>query len=247
MKRSITIFCGLTLLFCTVGTMPLSAQSFFADMGRAVSNLFAPRIEGSGKVLQETRSLETFHTVRVDAPFGVDIDCAEQGQSSAFVQADDNILPLISTTVRNGVLTVSLSNEVSANGLRSKNLKVVIAAPATERVELLGAGSVAMTHINRPTFIMELHGVGSMEASGKVENLVVEGHGVGSISAKHVKAQNVKVSSHGVGSTSVYAASSLDIDLGGIGSLVYYGNPANIRKNASGIGSVSKGSSSFQP
>lgn len=246
MKRTLTIF-SVAAMACSLVVMPLSAQTFMTDFGRAVSNLFAPKIEGNGNVQRQTRDFASFHTVRVDAPFGVDIDCVESGQPSVFVQADDNILPLISTTLQNGVLTVSLDKEVNANGLKSKHLKVVVSAPAADKIELLGAGSIQVTNIYRPNCTLELTGVGSIEAAGKTENLAIEAHGVGSISAKHVRAQNARVESHGIGSTSVFASNSLDIDISGIGNLTYYGNPQFVRKSAGGIGSVSKGSSNFQP
>jgi Putative auto-transporter adhesin, head GIN domain len=246
MNRFVSFSLAFAVSAMLVST-PLSAQTFITDLGRAVNNLFAPRIVGSGNVVNETREFAPFHTVRVDAPFGVDVDCAEGGQPSVAVQADDNIVPLISTTLKDGILTISLSNEVSSQGFASRNLRVVVSAPTTERVELLGAGSIEVTHVYRPALDLYLAGVGSIVASGTTQNLTIDAHGVGAVEAKHVRAQNVNVASHGIGSVSVYAASKLDINLGGIGSLVYYGNPQFINKNAGGIGSVSKGSARFEP
>jgi hypothetical protein len=246
MNRVVSFSLAFALSAMLVST-PLSAQNFFTDFGRAVNNLFAPQIIGNGNVVNQTREFAPFHTVRVDAPFGVDIDCAEGGQSSVAIQADDNILPFISTTLKDGVLTISQGSEVSAQGFSSKNLRVVVNAPATERIELLGAGSIDITHIYRPTLGLHLTGVGSIVASGTTQNFTIYAHGIGSVDAKHVRAHIAKVGSHGIGSISVYAASQLDINLSGIGSLVYYGNPQKVNKNAGGIGSVSRGNAGFEP
>lgn len=244
-RISLVLLTGI--LTCMLDSTPLSAQSFWKDTKRAFSNIFGGKIDGSGKVVSETRSFSAFHTVRVDAPFGVEVDAVESAQPSVFVQADDNLLPLISTTLKDGILTVSLDDETSAQSLNSKNIRVVVSAPSTERVELRGAGSVDIRRIQKQNFSLMLYGVGSLDAAGTVETLNIEAEGVGSVSARHVRARNVKVSSHGVGSTSVFATDNLTVDISGIGSLVYYGNPPNVSKRAGGIGSISKGSSSFQP
>jgi hypothetical protein len=44
-----------------------------------------------------------------------------------------------------------------------------------------------------------------------------------------------------VGSVALYASESLNADVGGIGSLTYYGNPKRVSKSVSGIGSVQAG------
>lgn len=247
MNRVVSTSLALALVATSLVSTPVSAQTFIKDLGRAVSNLFTPRVVGSGNIVQQTREFAAFHTVRVDAPFGVDIDCIESGHPSVAIQADDNLVPLISTTLKDGVLTISLDNEVSTQGFKSKNLKVTVNAPFAERIELLGAGSIDITHIYRPTMGLYMSGVGNITASGSTQDLTIDAHGVGSIEAKHFRAQNASVSSHGIGSTNVYASSKLDINIGGIGSLVYYGNPQIVNKQAGGIGSVSKGNARFEP
>jgi hypothetical protein len=244
---AVSFVCALVCAVVFALPAPARAQSFFTDFSRAVGNLFAPKIEGSGNVVQQTREFGAFHTVRIDAPFSVDIDCSPNGEPSVFIQADDNILPLISTTMSGGVLTISLDNEINARGIESKHLKVLVRAPFSENAELLGVGSVHLSNVHRAVCNITLHGIGSLTASGSTEKLTVNGNGVGSIDAKRLKAQSVQVSSHGIGSTSVYASTNLDIDLGGIGSLTYYGNPQNVKKNAGGIGSVRKGSARVEP
>jgi hypothetical protein len=44
-----------------------------------------------------------------------------------------------------------------------------------------------------------------------------------------------------VGSVKVYAGDTLDAEVGGVGSLKYYGNPRIVRRHAGGIGTLSKG------
>ncbi len=250
MNRTIPSFLSMIALAFVlhVGflTPTASAQGFFTDVKRAVANIFSPKVVGSGIMAKETREFGNFHTVVVDAPFGVDIE-SQANTSNVYLEGDDNILPLISTTLKNGVLTISVSNEVNTQGFENKRLTVIVHAPNAERVELYGAGSVDVTNINSPNYALKMHGVGSLDAQGTVGNLSIDANGIGTVNAKSLKAQNAKVESHGIGSTSVYASTNLDITLSGIGSLVYYGNPAHFTKNVGGIGSVSKGSSGVQP
>ena len=51
-----------------------------------------------------------------------------------------------------------------------------------------------------------------------------------------LKAANVKVESKGVGNISVYATTSLNIQMSGVGNLKYYGNPADVKTDISGMG-----------
>jgi len=63
-------------------------------------------------------------------------------------------------------------------------------------------------------------------------------------SKKHAAKQIEKVLKSAVANAEQHAraaSESLDADVGGVGSLKYYGNPRTVHKSAGGVGSISKG------
>ena len=62
-------------------------------------------VRGSGVRKTEKRDLPSFTAIETIGAFEVQVNC--QKPASFEIEADDNILPLIQTEVRNGVLRVS--------------------------------------------------------------------------------------------------------------------------------------------
>jgi hypothetical protein len=61
------------------------------------------------------------------------------------------------------------------------------------------------------------------------------------VDAKALLAEEVDISLEGIGAAKVYASDKLRAVVQGIGSLNYYGNPRSVKKDVSGIGSVTAG------
>jgi hypothetical protein len=62
--------------------------------------------------------------------------------------------------------------------------------------------------------------------------------GTGTIDGKNLHCENVSATIDGAGSMSVYASASLKAKIDGTGTIDYYGNPASVEKNVSGLGSI---------
>jgi hypothetical protein len=62
--------------------------------------------------------------------------------------------------------------------------------------------------------------------------------GTGTIEAKDLHSENVSATIDGAGSMSVYASVSLKAKIDGTGTIDYYGSPASVEKNVSGLGSI---------
>jgi len=69
---------------------------------------FGRGIAGSGNRKTEKRDLKSFNAIDTSGAYDVKITC--QKPASFEIEADDNILPLIKTEVRDGVLFVSFVN-----------------------------------------------------------------------------------------------------------------------------------------
>lgn len=93
-----------------------------------------PYTEGSGKVATESRSVNAFHAV--SASQGVIVFLKSGSAASVAVTADDNLLPHVTTELRNGTLVVGVEGSIRTHN----DLKVNITAPSLDEI---GASSGA--------------------------------------------------------------------------------------------------------
>ena len=67
-------------------------------------------ISGSGKVIKENRKLNTFHGLDVGSTFTINI--TQGTPQSVSIETDDNIMPIIKTKVKNGILKVTTQGNI---------------------------------------------------------------------------------------------------------------------------------------
>ena len=193
---------------------------------------FGPGVKGSGNRKTEKRDLAAFKAVDTTGAYGVDVTC--QKPASFEIEADDNILPLIKTEVRDGVLYVS--NQQNYNSAKGVQLRITM--PDLTAVSSHGAGDIKVTDANSNDLKIESTGAASVNASGKAKSLTISSTGAGDVDTSRLQAANAKVSVSGAASINVFASEQLDVSVSGVGSVNYSGNPKTVNKNVSGLGSV---------
>jgi len=107
------------------------------------------------------------------------------------------------------------------------------------KLEFDGAGDVELD-IKAAKMISEISGVGEFTIEGEVEYHKVSFDGIGSYDASGLRSKYTLVDSNGIGSVKVYASASFKGKASGIGSVEYYGDPAEVDVDASGLGSVTR-------
>ncbi|GAB3261688.1 head GIN domain-containing protein [Chitinimonas naiadis] len=202
---------------------------------------FAASIKGSGNVIEQTRPIGDFQTIRSEGAWSLDVKVGPA--PSLKIRADDNLMPLIETTVSNNQLFIRMkdSNQKSISIGKNSSLRIELTVPKLTSYTHEGAGKASFHDLSGDKFTLAYEGAGLVTASGKVDKLTVQASGAGAVDFDELKARDVTVSLEGVGAVSVYASESLTASVDGIGSLTYYGKPGKISKSVSGIGSVSAG------
>jgi len=191
-------------------------------------------VKGSGTLKTEKRNLPAFKGIETTGAYEVEVMC--QKPASFEIEADDNILPLIRTDVRDGVLYVT--SEKSYNPSRAVSLRISL--PELTAVSSRGAGEVTIQDAQSDDLKIESMGAASIKAAGKVKNATISSSGAGDIDANRLQAEKARVTVAGAASVSVYATEQLDVSVSGVGSVTYGGNPKTVNKSVSGIGSVNK-------
>lgn len=226
----------------------------------AVSSLFACRVggrkKGSGNIVTQQRSTGSFTGISASDIVSVEI---QNGDATLVeVEADDNVVNDIYTTVRNGVLEIRFKK-----GFRSftnVHAKVIVTAPIintitssgvgnvkasgilrdVERIHfhLSGAGSIS-AEVDAPNISADVSGVGSIKLSGRTQNYTATLSGPGSIRSFDLLTEDANAEVSGVGSIQLHASVKLKANVSGVGSIRYRGG-ATVEQNVSGVGSVKR-------
>lgn len=101
-----------------------------------------------------------------------------------------------------------------------------------------GVGEIIIENCNVNTFDLNTKSVGSVDVDGTANEVFINSDGIGEIDFSKFKSKNTKVVSKGIGNISVYAQNRLDITVKGIGNVKYYGNPADVKSDISGLGKI---------
>src|SRR5499433_1939164 len=214
----------------------LTSLSIALVVGLAGCNLSSTtdRVKGSGIVKTEKRSLAPFDSVEVSC--NGSIQAHTQGQEGLEIRGDDNIIPLITTEVNNGILYIRSSKEYDSRD----SLVITVSAPDLKKLVFSGAGKASLSNVKNDRVEIALTGAGSLTASGETKEANITLSGAGSVDAKNLHAVNAKVNSTGVGGVEIYVTGQLDTKTSGIGEINYYGSPKIVNRQAGGIGSINE-------
>jgi len=201
-------------------------------------------------VRTETRQVSDFDRV-VLAGFG-QLVITQGNQASLTIEAPQDMLGRIETTVEDGKLTIGFKrswmdwiDDVLAVGLSGKpvrynltvkrlsNLLIMGAARVqitglkTEEltVDLRGTGEIRIASLDAGRLDIRLPGAGAVRAAGRATEQAITIHGAASYEAGELKSQRVKATLHGLSSATVWAVEELDATIRGVGEVSYYGSP----------------------
>ena len=221
-----------------VGVVALALSASLLAACNDISVTFgdvADSVKGSGVSASETRVVANFTSIEASGVGKLNVRVGDS--ESLRITADNNLLPLIKSEVRDGVLILS-----SKSGFKSKNeITYQVSAKTIQRLENSGTVSIDAKGFAGGELAVETSGVGTIALAGRVDSLNAGLSGVGSLEAEELVADRVKTSLSGVGSASVRAEKSINGNVSGIGSLTWKGAATDVSTSVSGIGRVSKG------
>lgn len=195
-----------------------------------------PSTVGSGHVATEAREVSGFTRIRFTG-VGV-LNITQTGTESLTVSADDNLLPLIVTRVRDGVLELGMEGHATINPM--SRITFTLTIKTLEAIDLSGAASIHASDIHADTLDIDFSGAGKMEITGSAQRQTVLVSGAGAYEAKDFITAVADVRITGAGYAHVYASETLDAKVSGVGKITYYG-PARVYPKVSGIGSIKPG------
>lgn len=209
-------------------------------------------IKGNGIATTEGRITPEFSKVKSAGAF--DVHITKGDELEVVVNAEQNIIPYIATSVSNGVL------QIETKGMHNiKNrlpMEVYITTPSLEGIKQSGSGIITTDYFYSEHVDISISGSGyiqtaidaervdaSISGSGKLELSGLANHaefnisGSGKIDSYNLALRDCKAKISGSGSMWVNAEQNIHATITGSGNIFYYGNP-NIETHISGSGNI---------
>ncbi|MDD2792385.1 MAG: DUF2807 domain-containing protein [Sediminibacterium sp.] len=239
----------------------MKKQFLFLFFGAILVQLTAcnKMIRGSGHVIQQTITLDTFTAIEIDGSFEVSVQRNTSPSGLLLVEAEDNIVPLINARVVNRVLKIGYS---TIDQIRTrKTPKILLNTAVLTRLYVNGSGSIQTSGSWEGTELeLRVNGSGDIITDQQVQTLTTSVNGSGNIS---IAGRTVVSDSYISGSGKIHASAlisektraelsgsgaiycgvvekELDVVVSGSGKIYYSGNPGVIRTRISGNGQIIK-------
>lgn len=241
-------FAFIVLIALLVSSMACSISSRDINFGFRT-------VKGSGTSDSETRALNDIQSVSLSGIGELNIQYGDEEQ--VLIEADDNILPLLTSEVRNGTLYLGVEDgvnirpnnnvvftltlveplsSISVSGLGNVNAPDLVGDKTS--LEISGSGDIQVESVDTRSLNVEISGLGSLSiASGEANEQTVSISGSGDYDAEDVKSNSASVHISGLGSASIWVTSQLEASISGSGNVKYYGSPT-IKKDISGLGDL---------
>jgi len=225
-------------------------------------NLFAQpwkSVQGDGNSKKESRQVSDFTSLFSRGPMDVQINYGTS--NSITVQADENLLQYIETSVENGKLVIQPKKNMNLKS-RSKII-VYVSMTKINTLQLSGSGNIngsgafendgktnmmvsgsGNININSGNFKqlgLFVSGSGNIDLKGGSANdLEVAVSGSGNIDCSNVRTENAEVKISGSGNARVNASKSITANISGSGNVFYKGDPGNVSTKVIGSGKAIK-------
>jgi hypothetical protein len=211
----------------------------------------------SGQMGSKEFALQDFKEVAMKGSF--DLYLSQGDEASLEVSGDESLVSLVEVSQEGDVLTIFLKRPNTEFNL-TEDLKVSLTVHQLEKIAFEGVGQIKSTQeLALKDFKIEGNGVGNVlleldasqveaalnivgkvELLGKTDRLVLKNDGIGAIDASRLISRDCKVESSGIGAVSMHCTGELSLEMSGIGSVTYKGNPTVIHEKVSGLGKVNR-------
>jgi hypothetical protein len=188
---------------------------------------------GSGVVVTESRPVSGFTSVSVSGVGEVILD--NTGTESLTITAEDNILPLLESEVRNGVLI--LGPRPNSNLSPTRDIDYRVSYRELTSVLASGVTVVNATGVDAGSFTSTASGVSLIRLSGTADRQTITISGTSTFDAAALTTRLTSVGISGASNVVVNASERLEGNVSGTSTLEYIGNPV-IDVNVSGTASV---------
>lgn len=207
---------------------------------------------GSGNVINETTKVSGFNQVALD---GIGTLIITQGNTESLtIEAEDNIIPYIKTTIKDNMLKISYDVSTPTP---IKPVKFHLTVKNISSIDISGAGKLSadnlstdslnlfvngaaegnLANIQLKSLVLTISGAGKINASGNTATQTINMNGAGEFNAPSLISQSTTITINGAGKATLNANKTLNAIINGAGQVNYFGNP-QITQKINGLGKI---------
>lgn len=179
---------------------------------------WAERVNGSGNVIDETRTVADFTKIDVGAGIQVRVDAGPR--SALGVRGEDNILPHVRTEVRNGTLVIGFERDFSVR--THAPVQVVLSMPALDGLSASGGSRLDVSTPTRDSLSIASSGGAHVHIAAAVRPraLAIEASGGSDVTVDGVSTGAANISASGAATITLAGqASELVLEYSGASEL----------------------------
>lgn len=138
--------------------------------------------------------------------------------------------------VRDGMI------ELDCHGWRARQADVTITLPGRtfEKFILTGTGKMNLDRLNQDRLKIQMAGVGTIKANGRVDDLAIDMAGVGKADFAQVTGSKARVKMAGVNKADIAPTDDADIEIAGPSEVTLHSNPRHLDTKVAGPGHIRK-------
>lgn len=213
------------------------------------------RIKPSDTIISETRDVSGFTGIDMGT-FGKVV--LTQGDfESVTVSGSDNLVMLVETNVRDGILYIESKVDFYVTSFTEENmLTYTVTARAIDSLTISGVGDLEMESLTTPSLdvtvsgggyiridqlvtddlTIVLSGTGTVELAGEARQANIDMPGLGDVNMPDLEIHTANVILSGMGGATLWVTAQLTGEISGAGSVSYYGSPHQTEVKTPGLG-----------
>lgn len=214
---------------------------------------FGTGVKGNGEVVTETRKITDDFT-EVSASEGLQVYVTQASNFKIEVEADDNVIDLIGTDIKNGKLRIHAIENIGratkkiyvslpeVTALKSSSGALLNAEESikADKLEIdSSSGSILEVEVVANDLEIDASSGANLDISGRTDNLYVDGSSGANIDAKDLQTKTCDADASSGSNVSINVSNRLVADASSGGNIAYAGEPT-VKKNKSVSGSVHK-------
>jgi hypothetical protein len=190
-----------------------------------------PGVKGDGVIKTTNHPIADFSALVVSGGYKI---TWSSGKPALTITTDQNLLPLIKTTVSGNTLQIDSEGTLAP----TKGITITLSSSSLADVQLNGAVELTASQLSGHDLKLESNGAADISVAGSITNLEATLSGACRLNAKALKTQSATVTLNGASYGDVTVTETLNASISGTGMLTYSGNPKSVEKNVSGVGSI---------
>jgi hypothetical protein len=188
---------------------------------------------GSGTLTSESRAVRGFSAVDLSGSGNLSIQ--QTGTESITIEAEDNIVPLLTSDVSGTTLMLGVKSRTSVTTTMPITYRLTV--KDLSGISVSGSGDVIAAKLTAGTLKADLSGSGTITVGGSADAQKIDVSGSGSYQAGDLATRAVDVDVSGSGDVVVRVSDELRVEISGSGTLTYSGSPT-VTQDISGSGEV---------